>query len=284
MQNNISEDLQLKIKILLEKISFLCAKYLITSYDNYADMKVREDDYNNCHKEALQLVSSIIKDSKDSLLFAENYKHFKRKNILEDFPFKIADCYILYFNKHYFNILNGNYNIQDNHIIKDIDDIEEHKHKINSMNADLMYPILITPSGECFFGPNGHEILCKWLYLKDKKDLKSSLRVDVDFKNKNFEFSSIYGYTEDDKNEELISLTNEQANALSKLYSSMINMYGEFNPLYQNALYSSGLGLGSHEKQSETSQHNLNKLKKYFGKDFNLQLYNRCKNNLIIHL
>lgn len=278
MKENISEDIQLKIKALLDEIMKLCKQYNIYHYNIISDMKERAVDYHEFHKDCLKLVASVVQDSKNSNMFLENYRHFKKQNSFSgEFPFAIADYYLRYFKDAYFTIKDGKHIISDNYKIKDMTDKNEHKKNINCIHLDVMYPVLITPEGDGYFGQYGHESLCKWLYLNDNKDLHSSLRIDVDFHNKRFEFSSIFGYVEDDDKENLIQLTNPQTDTFGKLHKTMLEMYGEMAPLHESALYSSGLGLGSHERPSEISQHNLNKFSKYFGKDFNLLLYKRYK-------
>lgn len=210
------------------------------------------------------------KSDRESLL---NLKIDKNLNPYHGVELVICRYMREFYNK-YFKVKDGK--IVDTGLInydyKDPAESDKKRHYIS-----LYLPIIIMPSGECYFSATHHEELANYLNAQGKS-VKGGVRMIINHKQHNISISALgsFDYTEDSKDDKDILLTDNQAKAIATIYKTMTNKWSKINPANKMVLYSDIFGNGEAKGISENAYKNLLILENAFrSEEFTMRGYQR---------
>jgi len=150
----------------------------------------------------------------------------------------------------------------------------EVKETVGYDNAELC--MLIMPDGTSYFSPINHEELAQWLNVNGII-IDKAVRFESNKKLGDFVISSLHNkhLSKTSNNDELIEVTNPQADMLSKLYGTLLKGWVWMQPLDSQLRATNGLGIGKKENwdQAGLSGKNIKRLHNHMSDYFSLKEY-----------
>jgi len=249
------------------------------------DILYRNEDGNlEVHKKILNCIASFGSNEQEleplvgiaKTLKKERGGRAGQKYVDKDIEYVIEQYLTLYYNK-YFRVISGN-PVKTSTMLYDYTNSNTYEEKLRR-SADNSLPLILMPSGECYFSTSCHKDLCGWLTAQNI-DLSGASRIFISHKNHMFTMTSLwnYGYTENSTMDKSPILTKEQAEAINLMYKELKSRWHTINSMNEVVKHSNFF---SEVVDKEQAEKNLKTLDKAFDSDdFSIGSYNEYLFNL----
>lgn len=279
--NNIYKNLISEISSILDKYGFSPVNFLKTTSENHKSANYEilasiakhifnENEKNeisdiNSHKLELIIKQRIWNEEKNAA--NDNDKDYMLAHVLH--------TYLNAFFGKYFNIANNQYFTKDEKLkfvlpcshAKDFDEFETNaKYIENCMGNIGINPIrelslLILPDGTCYNAQNDHATCAKWLNVNGI-DIDHAIRFETSKQFYDFNFGSLYnyGFSENSDKNELIQITDVQAQIIGDLYKSLYSKWKYLKNLENCIVNCRGFGFSYKDFNPDFCKRNLSKI------------------------
>jgi len=124
--------------------------------------------------------------------------------------------------------------------------------------------LIILPNGTCYFAPIDHQSLAYWLNINGI-DINNAIRFEVSKDVNDFRFSTLYNceYSIDSNDNEMLIITDKQAEVLGGLYQTVRAKWRNIYPYERSLHMLNGFGFSNYDYDKDFAKTNLEKLGKY---------------------
>ena len=276
MHNNLMND----IKNILQEHNITCEKFFLSN----------DEDHQSAHKKILNTLTKYINTVSDKSELEiinrkkslDYYNKLGNEKINDSYDYQICKIikeYLLDFYGALYKIIDGKvvYTNQENFqlpvldikIMEDMDSNYKYiKQKCGNTyhNPNSTICLIILKDGTTYIAPLDHQILAYWLNLNGI-DINQSIRLETSKQFFDFTFSSLHNYkfSEFSNDNELIKISNDQANVIGTLYQTLKYAWRWLKPLEPQLLKCDGFGFAINDYDPILSVTNINKLEDYSG-------------------